>query len=506
MLSVDTLLVNIKEISRPATRIHLTHAVKYDDRYFCFFKENGLYSFKIDTRYFLIISEEGTILHNIDVPKEINNTVYFDFFIRKDSLLAKTYSDHESFYFDLNNLEWEVISEIDDRVYEDKDFIIAYRDFGEWGQTTWFIDKKSKNEYIIGACGTIVNFLNGRYYLTFTSGIREIINPFNLKKCETDYYYEIVEKNEKFYEGTNSLVGSTLIYKDTTYSSGDFDLPKNRIITSFVSDNQLYQLYSDSTSLYIAKIEHDEIIPIHDFGRKYSIFNWFYSFRGNNLDNNYRFLKFREDNNTFGFIEINNNKIGINYLISHRDSLEYLGSDGLEQLLDFVLNKPEMLLMEQVDSIENNLGGIDMKNDRTGISHNGYYPEIYGSMNVKTKEYIKVQDSFIAQTTEYLYLTPENEVKSIYLKWSLTESYNQTNTYNLFKDENTEFIERLKRKLQEIEQIITKQFGKEPKKKNRGNDNFELSWISENGYAIKLYGSDTFKGRKEIRMIINKEQ
>jgi len=105
-VTVDTMSLDIKEIVRPASHVKMTHAVRLNDKYYCFFRETGLYSYKIKAKYFLIISNNGTILHNIKVPKEIENNIYFDFFIRNGRMLAKTYMNHDSFYFDLNKLKW----------------------------------------------------------------------------------------------------------------------------------------------------------------------------------------------------------------------------------------------------------------------------------------------------------------------------------------------------------------------------------------------------------------
>lgn len=501
-VTVDTLFLNIKDIARPGTRVDLTHAVKYKDKYYCFLEEKGLYSFKIKTKYFLIISNNGTILNNIDVPDEIRNTVYFDFFIRDNRLLAKTDLGHESFYFDLIKMDWTKIKEVDDRVYEDTNFAIVYLDFGEWGHSTWFIDKKTQKEYVLGTCGTTVNLLDGKYYLTNGTEIREIENPLNLKLCDSANSYQIVEKETKFHEGSNSFIGSKVIYKDTTLSPWSFKEPQKTIITSFVTNNQLFQLFSDSISTFIGKIENQKLIPVQNIGKKYSAFNRPYSFRGNNLDNDSRFLKFSENNNTFGFIEIQNSIIAIHYLQHNLDSLNYLGSDGFEKLLELLKVNPSNFLLEQVTAFEMKLMGTDMRTDRVGISHNGYYPKVYNSTNFKTKEFIKVEDKSISQKTEYLYSASDSDVKSIFVEWSLTESYKQTNTIDIFND-NREISERFINKQNKIIKTITKQIGFDPKKKDRGNGYFEFSWTSNSEIEIVLFGSDNFDEKKEIRMIIN---
>jgi hypothetical protein len=129
--SIDTLNLNLQEICRPASRISLTHAVKYEEYYYCFFEEKGLYSYKVETKYFLEISSKGDILQQIDIPKEIENANYFDFFIRDNKLIVITYMNHESFLFDVKNSKWNSINEVDDQVYEDETYKVTYLNFGE---------------------------------------------------------------------------------------------------------------------------------------------------------------------------------------------------------------------------------------------------------------------------------------------------------------------------------------------------------------------------------------
>jgi hypothetical protein len=504
-VSIDTLFLDVKNIARPASRIDLTHAVKLENNYYCFFEEQGLYGFKLETKYFLVISDKGKILNNIEVPKEIENTVYFDFFIRNGSLFAKTYMDHESFKFDFSKLTWTKIKEVDDRVYEDSNFAITYLDFGEWGQTTWFIDKQTKKEYILGVNGTTVNKLNGNYYLTGGTVVRIIENPRQLKQSDKKYYYRQVEKERKFHEGATSLLGSYTIYKDTTYSPWSFEEPKEYIITSFVANDNLVQLYSDSIQTYIGRIENQKLIPIQVLGKKYQSYNWHYSYRGKNLDNSSRFIKLRENNNTYGFIEINNNQVDIHYLIHNQDSLKHSENDGFSSLFRMLLDRPDSFSMEMADSLEDVLKGTDMKDYRTNISHNGYYPKIYSTQEIKTTRFIKVENNYLAQETEYLKTVQDNLVKSIFIEWTETEQYNQSNSFNFFNDDKTEIEQQFLLKMREIEKTITENSNIKPQKEDRGNDYIKLTWNLENGIKIKLYGSENFKGAKEIRMIIDLE-
>ena len=502
-ISIDTLNLNLKEICRPVSRVNLTHAVKYKENYYCFFEEKGLYSFKVETKYFLVVSSKGDILQQIDIPKEIQNANYFDFFIRDNNLIVKTYMNHESFMLDIKNSKWNSINEVDDQVYEDKNYKVTYLDFGEWGEATWFINKETGKEYIIDFDGTIINRLNDNYYLTNKNEVRLISNPKNLKECNPTFYYTEIEKDKKQYEYSNSLIGSIEIYKDSTYDSS-FIKKNNRVLnTSFVVSNKLFQLYTDTISTYIGKIKDGKLVPIHNLNKKFSIFNWHYSFRGNNLENNARFLKFKEDENTYGIIEIIGNKIDIKYLKHNIDSLPYLGSDNFEKVLTLFKSNLNDLPIEKVESTENEIGGINMKTDRRNTSHNGYYPKEFSSQEIKTKEFVKVLSSLIAQKTEYLYTLSDNKIKSIFIEWSPTQSYIEPEISDFFKNDKEKSNTAFSLKQNNIIILVSKILNSEPDINESNENSIVWSWKVKNGVELKLYGSENFNGNPEIRMLIN---
>ena len=502
-VNIDTLNLNLKEICRPASRVSLTHAVKYRENYYCFFEEKGLYSFKVETKYFLEVSSKGDILQQIAIPKEIQNANYFDFFIRDNKLIVKTYMNHESFLFDVKKLLWNPISEVDDQVYEDKNYKVTYLDFGEWGEATWFISKETGKEFIIDFEGTIINRLNDSYILTTKNEVREISNPKNLLECSPNFYYNEIEKEKKQYEYSNSLVGSKEIYKDTISNYYFFRKNNKAINTSFLVSNKLFQLYTDSISTYIGKIKDGSLIAVQNLNKKFSVFNWNYSFRGNNLQNDSRFLKFKDDENTFGFIEIKGNKIDIKYLKHNVDSLQYLGLDNFNKLLTFIKKNIGNLDIEKVKKTENEIGGINMKTDRSNTSHNGYYPKEFNSQQIKTKEFIKVESNLIAQKTEYLYTPSDNKIKSIFIEWSPTQSYIEPEISDFFINDKEEINTAFSIKQNEIINIISKALNLEPKINKSNKNSIDWFWKMKSGLEVKLYGSKTFKGNPEIRMLIN---
>ena len=96
-------------------------------------------------------------------------------------------------------------------------------------------------------------------------------------------------------------------------------------------------------------------------------------------------------------------------------------------------------------------------------------------------------------------------MKSIFIEWTQTEQYNQSNSFDFFNDDKPEVIEQFVLKMKEIEKTITEKTNLKPQKEDRGNGYIKLTWTLKNGIRIELYGSENFKGAKEIRMIIDLE-
>lgn len=116
---------------------------------------------------------------------------------------------------------------------------------------------------------------------------------------------------------------------------------------------------------------------------------------------------------------------------------------------------------------------------------------------------IQVVNKYLARETEYLKTTQDNLVKSIFIEWTQPEQYNQSNSFDLFNDDNPEVIEQFVLKMKEIEKTITEKTNLKPEKEDRGNSYIKLTWTLKSGIVFKLYGSETFKGTKEIRLIID---
>ncbi len=309
IISIDTLNINLKPYVNP-DKVSLTHAVKFRETYYCYFTDKK----ESYSKYFFAISNKGVVEKEIKLPRDLTDCYYLDLFVLHDTVFSKPYMNDKSYYLNLRNLTWVETPEPDDVIYEDERFYITCLDFGEWGSTTWFKDKSSGKEYELASSAENIIRIDSSYYVSGGVRVLKIENPLNLKPCDENYYYQIFKKKE-YSEGTNSLIGAEAIYNDTTFSQWDFKESKQYIITSFKVENKLFLLSNDSLKTFIAKLENKRIIPIQTIGKKHSTFDWNYSYRCKIQNDGFQLLKFDTKwNNTYGFIEIEKNKISIRYL------------------------------------------------------------------------------------------------------------------------------------------------------------------------------------------------
>ncbi|OFY83538.1 MAG: hypothetical protein A3F72_13015 [Bacteroidetes bacterium RIFCSPLOWO2_12_FULL_35_15] len=311
-VTTDTFDISLKELIKPATKVDLTHAIKFQNKYYCFFEERKKDNSRQDLKFCFIVSNYAKTIQKIKVPNEIQNTVYYDLFLRHDTIFVKTYMDGETYYFNIDKLAWVTIKDADDMIFEDERYYFTYLDFGEWGSTTWCKDKLTGNEYELASSGTIINKIDSVYYITAGLKILKIENPLKLKQCKNGYFYETV-RQKKFSEGTNSLAGAEVLFDDTTYSEFEQKEPKLIVATSFVADNKLFHLCMDSTQTFIAKLENGHMTPIQIIGKNISTFDWTYSDRNKVQKDSSQLLKFKTKN-LFGLIEIKGQEINIHYL------------------------------------------------------------------------------------------------------------------------------------------------------------------------------------------------
>ncbi len=311
IINSDTFLIDLTPYVKPDITISPTHAIKFGDKYYCFFTDQK----DSYNKYFFVIKIDGIIDNVIKLPRDLTECYYLDLFVYRDTIFSKPYMNDKSFYLDLKEMIWKETKEPDDIIYEDNQYYVTYLNFGEFGSTTWFKNKLSGKEYELASSGDIIYKVDSTFYIISGIKVLKIDDPLKMKPCDSNYYYQKVKTSKKHHSGSNSLLGAVPVFQDSTYSYWESKEPKLVISTSFKIGKSLFYLCTDSAVTFIAKLENQKMVPVQNLDKRYSVYDWLYSYRCKIQKDNFQLLKFdTKQKDKFGFIEIDNNKINIRYI------------------------------------------------------------------------------------------------------------------------------------------------------------------------------------------------
>ena len=301
----------------------------------------------------------------------------------------------------------------------------------------------------------------------------------------------------KGYSWYGKPIGFDIVYQDTTYNYFDFSYhPK--IVSSFVWQNELLHIYETDTATHIAKTENNSIKPLQKIGENLRFYDWYYSYRCKNLNGNNELLKFRtKDEQSFGLMEIIDNKIFVHYFTNNAElKPKTQGQTRADSIfvnrLNLILADLGKLQLTTVDLLETKWGSFDITpNHKIGVG-DSWNPNKY---TIDTcKSYLIEEDSLISNSIMY-YTTKANDlVRTITINWEET-NFLKFNQQELAK-------EAFKTKLTFLQNQITEKIGKPIGSKSEKNYT-EKVWQTSNGLKIELENMTNFN---KIRLIIYEEK
>ena len=484
------ILLNTKNIFKPASRIQMISSLQFKNEYYSIFEESELYYMGNTQKYLIKFDKSGTILLTVKLPEKLSTKYYLDFFELNDNLYIQE-QDNSQYVFDSKTNQFkEETTKGKDVVFENNQYKVMYKNFGEWGQATWFINKKDKSEYFTSKNGQDVNFANGKFYLTNLSSIWEIVNPKNLNRCEPNQYYDIINNQEHgIFTSYNHDKGVNLLYKDSVEYNADNPQTSTKnlnyaFITSFVTINKLFLITQLKDVTAITNINKKKVDVIHEFEDKYAFYSWHNQFR--NTKNSERFLKFKNGYNSFGFFEVKDAKIDITKVKFDYDTLQYIKSDNIVNLISNIASKNQFSKKEIVE-FENSTKGTDLQKYRNSINHNYYYPRKFKNIEIQTINFVKSENEILTQNIDYLFTRNDDQLKAVYIDYTKT-LYSNTVGKNYFpiRNENVELSDvKFKEKYAEIRETLNK-IGKQIVVQPRANKGTFESWII-NGWRVNLY-------------------
>ncbi len=248
----------------------LTKVVLFRNNFYCMFETQRLNTSQQFIKM-IVVNQKGKFIEDVFVPKEIQNMPHYNLIVDNDSLYVK-----ESQFEEENFVLGEYVSDLtltkkrDFKIFNDADFIIYSDCNGEFGSTIFFSKIKTKKVYESSSdCPIVVNKIKNDYFITNNSSILKISEPTKLEKTKLDL---TKREGSRYNKGVERIL-----------EIDDYDL---NITTSFVSDNKLYQIYSNRKNSFIGVIENKKLKPIYKFD-----FQFFANFN-QKLENGKQILNF----------------------------------------------------------------------------------------------------------------------------------------------------------------------------------------------------------------------
>ncbi len=488
----DTIRINASDFISPISRFEMRWAVKYHEYYFCIFEEDLIYSVGAPKNRLLVISEDGNNIKEVDLPADFLYGDYGDIFVRNDKLFLKPYLPEKkrSYYFDMAEWEWVPIKMVSNIIYEDKQYRVAVKEMGEWGDYTWFIERSPicGNEYIMAENLSRIIKKDSTYYfirggkidtLVSLKGKAQLCKPGQKHKAVARRNYKYLYRLGSSMDSLNTSPIPTLYHffgiEDKNWWKSE-KLYDTLCINAFLSNGNIYYLLNTENKTYIAQLKGGKMCEKFNFGHRYEFFRVYDNYRGKNFARNQCFEQFEENVNSYGVLEIKDSLIHICHIIHNQDSLPHIGTDNIEPLLKYLLNHLNNLTFSQIDSIENALHA----------TCDGKFLERYSQISIG---YHTVVDNKKALTVSYLLQKSDSIVISARFKWGKTRIYNNIPHYRSYGYiyENKEFTQILEQKCAEVSQILTALTGTPPVEVAENNSNFKFLMWTYNNIIVKLY-------------------
>ena len=284
--------------------------LKYKDNYYCEHYNKDKPS--IDDRAGIyIINKNGDI-------DSTNNAPYSklgrdDFHASHDSVFCSSYYNDTDYYLDEKNKEWLSIKKTDDVIFEDNNYYVTTLNYGEWGSATWFKDKKTLLEYEAPIGAFSVRKAKNAYYLVTSRGIYKVMQPKLLVNVGKVAYRNYKNKKNvgKFYERKSKGNYDALetIYKSNTPLSDDYKFYSE---PSFVVNNNLYIIVTDSIKTYIATMANKKRVPVATIGDSIVLYENDYTYRNRHISQSIPFST-GKGTDLYGILEIEGNTIYLHY-------------------------------------------------------------------------------------------------------------------------------------------------------------------------------------------------
>lgn len=365
----DTIWIPAADYATPTSTFTPMQSAKCRDYYFCFYKQDEVNTFNPTSQYHLLaVSLDGKTVRKTPVPQDATGIFAPDIFCRDGELYVKPYWDegYHSCRFDFEQWKWEKVSHIPDWIYEDADYKVFYKDFrtGEEYCTlsdyVWFRNKHSGIQHVHFACGKRIVAIDHDYFSLRKEGIYRLENP----NCGTLFGGSLRNEDRVKLKilGKHNISPSFEAYfmLPSKYTWGTFtrEVVYDTLISNmWVVNNQLYFWTTANNNTFVSTLANGKLCKITDIGEVGTPLIYADVFRGTNQGDNQFLMRFQQDDQSFGLIDVVDTNITIHYFVHHLDTLCPIGYDNIISLMDLLWKQLDNLNITTVDQIEKRLNG-----------------------------------------------------------------------------------------------------------------------------------------------------
>lgn len=486
----DTITVNLPGRLGPI--------IKHGRKYYCFVESSNPYSTQ-SFKDFYILSSSGEVEQKIEVPEEMN-TFYYDLHVRNDSVVTKVYMNRGTFYFDPYELHWIRIKDVDDVVFENEKFYANYLDFGEWGATLWFKDKRTGLEYDLASSTPTVNIINDTFYVSTHAAVRRIADPTKLRHCVPAHTYAQVVASDHPVR-SDFRQGADVLYMDST---SYMEEPAVRIATSFTSHDTLYLLCVEGNRTFVGSIRNGQIVEHESVSEDMEVYRGYFQYRHPGPSDGSRSFNFGSKGKIDeGMVEVDAGSIRVHH-IQNTYGLRIPGAEAAERsfraLLDHQLDKPGALTLHELAPLAEAMRGSDVSPKHKISIGTDLYPNAKGYVLETPRVYKVIEDSAITLLMDHYYTRSDGSIKVSMYSWIRTREPD----HDIVPSSDVSFtIRRFKDRFDGLKELLIERAGT-PLYSSRKGKMSHFEWSTDSGVRVCL-SDPVLENYQEIRLWVYSE-
>ena len=404
--------------------VSLGEAVEYHGRYFCFFSYSSLYG------------KHGSFMDVVDVNghaiEEIPDPIFVhyrdDLFVRNDTLFFHSYGswNDNDFFFDTVNWKWVPCDKVDKLIAEDDDYLVFAMDKGEFGQTTWFVNRASGQEYVVWGIGD-VRRVGETYFMVNTMSVTGVsLSRLANARPSPVRYREAVNSYSAIQDFAEVAIVADTFYRDPNYDGFHEFLGMRRdtlIVGSFVDKRGLLLLVQQQDSLRLMRLGDSTHLVSDAFVRlpMVDLHPFRFTPMCGDMQSDRILRTFQKNALNLGLIDIRDGRIfelNIHHIV---DTIIGMESDRFDSLIDFLNVGWDNLDDNQILTYESRYGSSFIKRDSL---RNGYFEDIGLTDSLcYAMRFLKRVDGMYNLATEYCLYKDNRRLAAVFFDFGPPQSY-----------------------------------------------------------------------------------